>query len=124
MEKITETAFEWCMVGNIVQKQLYGPEKELHKGSKHFSAGTKVYCFPQYGGMGHESMPVIGLHRQSRRAISIVITSKLIENMRVKRVYKTFVIEKIRQSYYYKHWKETENGLEQLKEFAQSFNVL
>jgi hypothetical protein len=37
---------DWCLVGNIVEEHRFGESKELRRGSKHFTPGTKVYCLP------------------------------------------------------------------------------
>lgn len=34
------------LVGNIVEDRFYGEEKEVTRGTKKFSPGAKVYCFP------------------------------------------------------------------------------
>lgn len=37
--------WSWCLIGNIVEKHIYGEEHEIRYGSKHFSGGTKVSMF-------------------------------------------------------------------------------
>ena len=41
--------------------------------SKHFSGGTKVYCYPSHWGDGYENIHVIGKPRKSRNLIMIVL---------------------------------------------------
>ena len=59
MENLEE--FEFCLVGNIIDKHYYGENKEIKHGNKQFRSGAKVYIFPEFGGMGHENIKVIGL---------------------------------------------------------------
>lgn len=37
--------FEWCIVGNIVEKHYYGSNEEIRLGTKHFRPNTKI-LFP------------------------------------------------------------------------------
>ena len=69
----TEREFEYCMVGNIVEQRYFGQAKEIRQGTKHFRGGAKVYIFPEYGGMGHENIRVIGLPRKRYKTINIII---------------------------------------------------
>ena len=87
---------ELCIIGNIVDKHFYGEHKELRRGTKHFRPNAKVFCLPEYGGMAHEMMVVLGTHRKSKRLIKIAISTKRIKNFRVKTVYKGCVINKCR----------------------------
>jgi hypothetical protein len=41
-----EIEFIWSLVGNIVDAHFFGEQKEIRRGTKHFSPGTKVYYFP------------------------------------------------------------------------------
>src|SRR4051812_11515365 len=45
----------WCVVANISEHIPSGPGgKESKRGTKHFSAGTKIYCYPPLWGDGYE----------------------------------------------------------------------
>ena len=85
----------WCLVGNIKSTHEYGENHEIRHGSKQFSGGTKVYCYPSHWGDGYENIHVIGKPRKSRNLIMIVIKRKLIENFRLKKVYDKRVIEEM-----------------------------
>ena len=74
MEDSTES--EFCIIGNIVDKHFYGEQKEIRRGTKHFRPNAKVYCLPEFGGMGHETMVVVGVPRKSKRFIKIAIPTK------------------------------------------------
>ncbi len=45
--------FMWSLVGNVINEHEFREEKEIRRGSKHFSPGTKVYCIPEFGGMAY-----------------------------------------------------------------------
>jgi hypothetical protein len=85
----------WCVVANIVDEHSFGESKEIKKGTKHFSKGTKVYCFPPLWGDGYEKIQVIGHHKGSHRYVKMVVASKLLINWRVKLVYSPFVISEM-----------------------------
>ena len=80
--------FEWCLVGNIVDRHYFGETKEIRRGTKHFGPNTRVYCFPEFPGCGDEVIRVIGKPRRSLRMIDVAIRCKLVKNFRVK-TYKT-----------------------------------
>lgn len=75
----------WCVVGNISEKPVLSEQIQLNKGMKHFYAGTKVYCYPRLWDV-YKSTKVIGLHRGSRRYVSMVIDLKWLVNYKVKLV--------------------------------------
>ncbi len=96
--KESETSSEsaWCLVANIVDERPYGPEgKETRRGTKHFAAGAKIYCFPFQWGDGYERIRVIGRHRGSRRFVTMIIKSDWLTNWRAQRVYSPAVIKQL-----------------------------
>lgn len=111
--------FRYILLGNIIDKHYYGEYKEIRSGTKQFRAGAKVYLFPEYGGMGHESMPVYGLPRKSRKKIRIVIRSEMIKNIRVKKTFDPKLIEMITNNHFYTYFDNNESGL---NIFADSMN--
>lgn len=115
---------EICIVGNIIDKHYFGVDKEVRRGTKHFKPNTKVYCFPEYAGMGHESMAVLGRARESGRFIKIVIQTKYIQNFRVKDVYSPLILEYIRKSIYYSNVKRDKTTRENMEKRAKSFNTV
>jgi len=86
----------WCVVANIVDEHLFGENKEIKRGTKHFSKGAKVYCFPPLWGDGYEKIQVIGHHRASHRYVKMVVAFKYLTNWRVKLVYSPFVISQMK----------------------------
>jgi hypothetical protein len=111
--------FRYILVGNIIDNHYYGENKEIKSGTKHFRAGAKVYLLPEYGGMGHENMPVYGLPRKSWKKIKIVIRSEMIKNVRVKKTFDPKMIEMIKSNHFYSYFGNDEDGLQ---DFADSMN--
>ena len=118
----TEREFEYCLVGNIVEKHYFGVNKEIRQGTKHFRGGAKVFIFPQFGGCGHENIRVIGLPRKSNKTINVIIPTKLITNVRVKKIYQQDLKRIITESFYYSSWKKEADELEAITNFAEFIN--
>lgn len=111
--------WRWCLVGNIVEKHTYGEEHEIRYGSKHFSGGTKVYIAPAQWGDGMENVVVIGLSRYSRQFIEVVIPSKLIENVRLGKVYKPVLLKRMYESSY-RWWDNSDNDRDSIITYIES----
>ena len=118
----TEREFEYCMVGNIVEQHYFGQDKKIRQGTKHFRGGAKVYIIPEFGGCGHEKIRVIGLPRKSYKTINIIIPTKLITNVRVKKIYQPDLKRIIAESFYYSRRKEETGELEEITSFAEFIN--
>ena len=92
---IKNIKFIYCLVGNVIRvKNSLAPVENL-QGTKYFSPGTKVYCYPAQWGDGYEKIKVIGLHRTSKKLITIIIASKIITNWRLKTVYDPYIIKEM-----------------------------
>ena len=100
MESISEfkQEWQWCLVGNIVEKHEYGEEHEIRYGNKQFRPNAKVYINLIYGGMGHEHILVIGIPRHSSNFIDVVIARKNVYNFRVQKVFKPAVLKRMKNS--------------------------
>ena len=86
----------WCLVANIVENRPYGPQGETtRRGTKHFAAGAKIYCFPVEWGDGYEQIRVIGRQRGSHRFVTMIIKSKWLTNWRAQLVYSPAVIKRL-----------------------------
>ena len=119
----TGREFEYCLVGNIVEKRYFGVNKEIRSGTKHFRGGAKVFILPQFGGGGNENTRVIGIPRKRYSTIDIVIPTKLITNVRVKKIFHPELKKKIEENSYYSWWKrEGENEINSIMEFAEFIN--
>ena len=97
----TETSV-WCIVGNIIDEHMWGEEKIIKKGTKHFPPKAKVYCFPEFGGMAHESVRVLGIPRKRKEFINVIIKTELISNFRLTKVYKPKIKSFISEHIFYK----------------------
>jgi len=82
----------WCLVGNVVASCVDAETGEVKRGTKHFAAGTKVWCLPGQWGDGYEKIVVIGRHRGSRRLVRMVIPAKRVTNCRAQVVYSPAVL--------------------------------
>ncbi len=94
----TEKEWQWCLVGNIVEKHEHGEEHILKYGNKQFRPNAKVYINLVYGGMGHENILVIGMPRHSSKYIEIVTSRKYVCNFRVQKVFKPAVLNRMKNS--------------------------
>lgn len=111
-----QPGFIWCLVGNIADIQRTGEDGKIRTGTKHFSPGTKVFCFPAQWGDGYESIRVIGLHRRSRRRICIIINSKGVTNWRLQKVYNPQIIEMMRSK---RGWTDSDDHRETILEMLK-----
>ena len=118
----SDEEYRWCIIGNIASSYLYGEEKKIKKGTKHFRAGTKVYCFLEYGGMANERIVVVGQHRKSRRFIKLAMDPQLLSNFRVKKVYQPNIIGHINQSPFYWNFKNSKYTESELNKYIQYLN--
>jgi hypothetical protein len=89
----------WCVVANVVHEHRVGESREIRRGTKHFSPGAKVYCYPPLWGDGYENIKVIGHHRGSHKLVTMVMPSQWLEKWRVKMVYSPQIIQRMRD-----HW--------------------
>lgn len=109
--------FIYCLVGNVIKNNL-ATEENL-RGTKHFSPGTKIYCYPPRWGDGYEKIKVIGLHRKSKKMITIIIASKTITNWRLKAVYNPYIIKEMLGN---SGWTNKEEDKKNIIELARSLN--
>ncbi len=86
----------YLLVGNIIPERYFGPNKEIKKGTKHFSGGAKVYIIDWFPGMC-ETIVVVGLHRKKKKKISLCIHVNLVENLRIKTTYNKNIIKRAQE---------------------------
>jgi hypothetical protein len=99
MSTETTRKSQWCLVGNIVDRRPLGPDNPRQKpGSRHFSAGTKVYCLPAQWGDGYDQMIVIGRHRGADKLVQMIINGDWIENFRAMVVYPVEIIRRLEKT--------------------------
>jgi hypothetical protein len=94
----TQRESQWCLVGNIVAERPSGETgKEIKRGTKHFSPGTKIYAFPAQWGDGYDNIIVVGRHRGSKRFVTMVIKSDWVTNWRAQVVYSPEVLRRLQE---------------------------
>lgn len=103
--------FVWCLIGNIIGDHPVGENKEIKRGTKHFSPGTKVYCFPPQWGDGYEKIYVMGRPRQSFKFIKVVISSNLVTNWRIQKVFTPRIKKEMIKN---NGWDETDESKERI----------
>lgn len=121
---LEKRAFEFCIVGNIVDKNYWGEEKFIRRGNKQFRPGAKVYCLPEFGGMAHESMRVLGKPRKQKSLINIVINTRLIKNFRVQKVYNPKIQSVIESNFYYCKNQNSKSDVKYLNEMANFLGTM
>ena len=84
----------WCVVGNIADEITFGEERQLRKGTKHFSPGTKIYCYPPLWDTW-KGIKVIGRHRGSRQFVTMVINLQWLVDYRAKLVYNPHILAEL-----------------------------
>lgn len=91
-----EPAAVWCIVANVAEERPYGPGgAETRRGLKIFSAGAKLYVPDGFGGMGWESVEVVGRGRGSARYVAAKVQTHQLTNWRVKAVHSPAALRQI-----------------------------
>lgn len=86
----------WCIVANVVEERPYGPGgEETRRGLKIFPAGAKLYVPDGFGGMGWETVEVVGRGRGSARYVAARVQTGQLTNWRVKAVYSPAAVKQI-----------------------------
>jgi hypothetical protein len=98
--KKEQLEWRWCLVGNIVDKRIYGEKHEIRYGTKNFSPGTKVYIAPNQWGDGGEQLVVLANPRNKQGYIECVIKSDYIYNFRLKKIYSPLLLKRMNESVY------------------------
>ena len=115
-----ETKFIWCLVGNVTSGNNSDLTLEINKGTKHFSANTKVYCLPIQWGDGYEKIKVIARHRKTSRNVCIVMQSKFITNWRIQKVYRPSILESM---HLHRGWTNSEQDKERILQMLKSLPI-
>jgi len=88
----------WCVVANAVDERPYGPGgAERRRGLKLFRPGAKVHVADGFGGMGYETLTVIGQVRGSARFATVHVQAAHLTNWRVRLVYSPAVLRRIEE---------------------------
>ena len=116
-----EQEWRWCLVGNIAGAHEFGEAHEIKYGTKHFSSGTKVFVNLVYPGPGNERIMVIGIPRNRRNYIEVVIPRKYVENFRIQKVFKPAVLKRMANSDY-EWWGKTDTDHDRIVGFIDEVN--
>ena len=85
----------WTAVANVVPERPFGSGRDAtRRASEHFAPGAKVYIIDWFPGTCSRVV-VVGLHRQTKRMMKLIIAVGLLENFRAKACYVPAVLEKI-----------------------------
>lgn len=122
VKDIPDEPFRYILVGNIIGAHYWGENKEIKYGTKQFRAGAKVYLLPEYGGNGHEEMPVYGLPRKRWKKIKIVIRTSRIKNIRVRKTFDPKMIKMVSENYYYRYFHDNADELQQFASYLNKQN--
>jgi hypothetical protein len=86
----------WCVVANVAPEVACGEGGlDVRRGLPHFAPNAKVWVLPPQWGDGGEKIPVVGIHRGSRRYVRIVIHRTHLVNFRVGGVYSPAVYREL-----------------------------
>lgn len=86
----------WGVVANIVQEHPFGPGGlETRRGTKHYSAGAKVYCILFFWDGPRTRVQVTGLHRGSRHHATTIVRHEWLTNPRLKLIHSPLIIKQI-----------------------------
>jgi hypothetical protein len=85
----------YCWVSNIVNEHLYGQDKIVREGTKHFRPGAKLYCLPSSWGDAYESLCVLGQPRRTHHFIKLILKRREMTNFRIERVRDKRVIREL-----------------------------
>lgn len=83
---------EWCLVGNV-GAELFGGRDTV--GTRHFTAGTKVWCRPAQWGDGYERTRAVGRHRGSPQLVRMVMPLDRLVNFRAELCYRPAVLDRL-----------------------------
>lgn len=106
-----EVEWRWCLAGNIIKEHLYGVEKEVRYGTKHFVPGAKVYCSIAFN--DPDRLVVIGTPRHSRKLIEVIIERRKVENLRIQKCFKPAVLQVMKQRHF-AWWGNTDSDHEEI----------
>lgn len=113
--------WRWCLVGNIVDSHEYGEDHEIRTGTKQFAPGAKVYLAPIHWGDGYEKIYVVGKPRHRRGYIMVVMCSRYITNLRLQKVFRPAVLERMANSDV-RWWGNTDEDRDEIIEYLDSRN--
>lgn len=109
-EKVELPSSLVCLAGNIIDAHSYGKEHQIVHGTKHFSPGTKVYCYNVSRSDPFDRFYACGKLRGSRSFATVILDSRYIENFRATVVYSPSLIRKLlHDGVWFESMEEAEN---------------
>ena len=79
---------------------------------------------PEFGGMAHESIRVLGKPRRQNRLINIIIKTRAIKNFRIQKIYNSYIQNQIGSHSFYWNNRRSGNELKNLKKMTNYLNTL
>ena len=123
MAETEEKNWRFGVVGNIVSEHT-DESGNVYYGSKAFTSGTKVYIHGKFWDPENPNIAVIGRNRFGRTVFESVPIN-LIENIRVKRIYKPSVlaiIDYLRVMEGLEWWERTAADRKHAENFAKELS--
>ena len=116
-------SWRFGVVANITEYHI-GEDGKEYRGTKPFTAGTKVYLGGKDWDNTRDSIGVIGRNRFGRIALEWLPVNCL-ENVRIQRIYKPRVLDIINTQEVLEGWKwwgQTASDRKETKVFVESWN--
>jgi hypothetical protein len=86
----------WAVAATVVEQRPYGSGSAVQRrGLRLFSGGAKVYVVDGFGGMGYETVTVVGRPRKSSRFSIVHVRAEHLSRWRVELVYSPAAMRKI-----------------------------
>jgi hypothetical protein len=88
----------WCVVANVAGAAPGDERAHRSGGTRHFSAGTKVWVLPPQWGDGGEKVLIVGRHRGQRNdLVRMVVRRRDLVSFRARGVYSPTVLKTLVQ---------------------------
>jgi hypothetical protein len=122
-----ESLLTWCVVANVGSATSSADEPA---GTKHFSAGTKVWVLPPQWGDGGEDVFVVGRHRgRPGGLVRMVVPRRHLTDFRVKPVYSPAVMAQLENPWRddqvrARLWSSEEEAQQVVEIWAREFDAL
>lgn len=92
---ISDDAFVWCLIANLSDPDEMGKEGPQTGAVRHFTPGTKIYCYPHSIG-DNKRIRVLAHHKGGgSRLVELFVNTKELCNWRTKKVFRSDVISKM-----------------------------
>lgn len=116
--RIADLAPRWGVIACVRDLYTDNGRGERLYGSKHFAVGTEVYPHPPFSGDGYERALFTGLHRQTKRFVTVMQPTQRFEDWRVGEISHPVVLHEFRSNGVWEH----EGALEEARALAHRMN--